>query len=104
MLSKKSFYSDGRNAYIIKKMTDKTVLFVPVKSKYIGSDVSSAYLFDSLHRATMEPDESKQPVRFKLSNNVSTRDLAVFYETKKGTIETMYELKDDTFAISHNYG
>ena len=105
MLSKESFYSDGRGAYVIAKMTEKTVLFAPVKSRYVGyGDISSAHLYDSIHCATLEPDDSRQLIRFKLKNNFSRKDKALFYEEKKGVIVTMYELEGDTFTIEHNYG
>lgn len=105
MLSKNSFYTDGHGAYTIGKLTDKTVLFIPVKSEYVGEgEVSSPFLFDSVHRATLEPDEKRKPIRFKLSNNFSTRGLASFYESKNGYIASMSELESDTFTVEHNYG
>lgn len=101
MLNKDGFYTDGRTAYIIGKMTEKTVLFVPVKSERVGyGDVSSAFLFDTLHKATKEVDEDRESIRFRLKNNYSTRGLAIFYEGDK----EMFELDSDTFTIEHNYG
>lgn len=105
MLSEKSFYSDGSTAYIIKKKTDKTVIFAPVKSYFIEyGDISNAFLYDSIHKITTELDESKKPVTYKLKNNYSTRGLAMFYEKKNGVMTSMYELDGDTFTIEHNYG
>lgn len=105
MLSKNSFYSDGTRAYKIAKLTDKTVLFVPVKSKYENvGDVSSAFLYDSVHRASDEIDKNGTPIRFRLVNNFSTKGLAAFYEEKHGSTKEMYELEGDTFTIEHNYG
>ena len=105
MLSEKSFYSDGRGAYVIGKKTDKTILFTPVKSEFVGyGEISSAFLYDSIHRATNEPDESRQPIRFRIKNNFSSKGLASFYENKKGIIAHMYELDGDTFSVGHNYG
>ena len=106
MLSTKSFYiDDNGHPYIIEKMTDKTVLFSPVKSEYIGhGDISSAFLFDTVHKATLEPDKTRKSIRFRLCNNFSTRGLANFSETKNGTIKGMYEIEGDTFSVEHNYG
>lgn len=105
MLSKDSFYTDERGAYIIGKMTEKTVTFIPVKSEFVEyGDVSSAFLFDTVRRATKEIDEEREPIRFKLSNNFSTRGLAQFYENKKGVIVSMSEIDGDEFTIEHNYG
>lgn len=106
MLSKKSFYIDENGQpYIIGKMTDKTVLFLPVKSKYVGfGDISSAFLYDTVRKALDEPDTSRKPIRFKLKNNFSTSGLATFYEAKNGRAAAMYEIEGDVFTVEHNFG
>lgn len=105
MLKKDGFYADDTGAYIIGKMTEKTVTFIPVKSVFINyGDVSSAFLYDTVWKATKEIDESRENVRFKLSNNTSRAGLATFYESKKGRLVGMYELENDTFTVEHNYG
>ncbi len=106
MLSKDSFYIDGfGNPYKIQKMTGKTVLFAPVKSEYVGfGDISNAFLYDTIRKAVNEPDTSRKPIRFKLSNNFSDRGLATFYETKNGSIAEMVEIEGDTFTVDHNFG
>ena len=106
MLSKTSFYIDDKGgAYIIGKTTDKTVLFVPVKSEFVGlGEVSSAFLYDVIRRATREPDESRKPIRFKLCNNFSTQGTVVFYERKNGLLVGMYETESDTYTVERNHG
>lgn len=105
MLSEKNFYQSSDGVYIIGKKTEKTVTFLPVKSEPIGSgDVSSAFLYDTKHKATREIDESREPIRFKLKNNFSARGLASFYENKKGRIIEMCELDSDIITIERNYG
>lgn len=105
MLSEKNFYQSGNGVYIIGKKTEKTVTFLPVKSEPIGlGDVSSAFLYDSKHRAIREIDETRKPIRFNLKNNFSAKELATFYENKKGRIVEMCELDSDIFTIEHNYG
>ena len=104
MLSRTSFYSDGRRAYVISKITEKTVTFSPVKSEYVEyGHISSPFLFETVRRATTEPEKG-EPIRFRLKNNFSARGLAVFYENKSGRIAEMFELEGDTFTIEHNYG
>lgn len=105
MLSMNHFYIGDDGAYVISKITDKTVTFSPVKSFYVEHIADgSAYLYDTRHKATTEPDEQRKPIRFKLSNQFSTKDLASFYESKKGCMESMSEIEGDTFIITHNYG
>ena len=107
MLSKDSFYIDGfGNPYKIQKMTSKTVLFTPVKSEYVEQDETSSdyFLYDTNRKALDEPDTSRKPIRFKLSNNFSTRGLATFCETKNGSIAEMVEIEGDLFTVEHNHG
>lgn len=104
MLSEKSFYANKSGAYVISKMTEKTVTFTPVKSLFVKKGNGSAYLYDVERKATLEPDESREPIRFRLKNNFSTRGLAQFYENKKGRIEEMSELDGDIFIVERNLG
>lgn len=104
MLSKESFYANESGAYVISKMTEKTVTFAPVKSVFVKYGRGSAFLYDVEKKATMEPDESREPIRFMLKNNFSTRGLAQFYENKKGRMEEMSELDGDIFILERNLG
>ena len=104
MLSEKSFYANESGAYIISKMTEKTVTFSPVKSVFVKYGNGSAFLYDVEKKATLEPDNFRQPIRFRIKNNFSARGLAQFYENKKGMIESMSELDGDTFTLERNFG
>lgn len=104
MLSKESFYANESGAYVISKMTEKTVTFTPVKSLFVKKGNGSAYLYDVERKATHEPDSTREPIRFRIKNNFSTRGLARFYENKKGRMEEMSELEGDVFILEKNLG
>ena len=102
MLSVNAFYVDyWGQAYVIEKITEKTVLFTPVKSEYVGREEGgSAFFYDAYYRAIRENDPKGKKIRFKLSNNFSTKGLACFQQGGKG----MFELEDDAFTRQVNLG
>ncbi len=100
MLSKDSYYIDDYGkAYVIGKITDKTVLFMPVKSEIIGHGDMNWGEVEVIRKASREPDESRKPVRYRLKNQFSTEGTAHFCENKNGILKSMWENESDTYTI-----
>ena len=100
MLSNESYYiDDAGKAYVIGKITDKTVLFLPVKSEIVEHGEVAWGSCEVIRKATREPDDTRKPIRFKLKNQFSTVGMAHFHENKNGLIVSMWENESDTYSV-----